>query len=69
MKKHQKHQNETKLNDVYSRNNLPKIKNGIHVIDFGEYEWKGTNLIAFCVNGNNVTYFDGFVVEYIPKEI
>ena len=32
------YQNETKFNDVYSRNNLPKIKDGVHVINLDEYE-------------------------------
>ena len=29
----------------------------------------GTHWIAFYVNDNNVTYFDSFGVEHIPKEI
>ena len=30
------YQNKTKLNSVYSRNNLSKIKDGVHVIDLDE---------------------------------
>ena len=26
-------------------------------------------MIAFCVGGNNVAFFDGFGVEHVPKEI
>ena len=29
----------------------------------------GTNWIAFYVNAKNVTYFDSFGVEHIPKQI
>ena len=29
----------------------------------------GTHWIALYVNGDNVTYFHGLGVEYIPKEI
>ena len=29
----------------------------------------GRYWIALCVNGHNVTDFDSFGVEYIPKEI
>ena len=29
----------------------------------------GTHSVAAYVNGDNVTYFDGFGVERIPKEI
>ena len=46
------YQNETKFTGVYSRNNLPKIKDGTYII-----------------NNNNITYFDSFGVEHIPKEI
>ena len=30
--------NEPKFNDIYSRNNLPKINDGAHVINSDEYE-------------------------------
>ena len=30
------YQNEPKFNDVYSRSNLPKIKDGTYVINFGK---------------------------------
>ena len=40
----QKHyQNEPKFNGVYSRNNLPKIKNRAYVINL--YEYKSVKLI------------------------
>ena len=32
----QKYENEPKLNDVYSRNNLPKIKDGVYIINLDE---------------------------------
>ena len=64
------YQNEPKFNGIYSRNYLPKIKDGAYVINHGEYESIGTHWIALCVNGNNnAIYFDSFVVEHIPKEI
>ena len=59
----------------YSRNNLPKIEDGVYVIHFDEYESIGSRRIALYVNGDNVeayndaTYFDNIVVEHIPKEI
>ena len=40
----QKHnQNKPKLNDVYSRNDLPKIKDGAYIINLDEYESIGTH--------------------------
>ena len=62
------YQHEPKLNGAYSRNDLPKIKYGIHVINLDEYRSVGTHWIALYVNGNNETYFDSFWVEYILKE-
>ena len=61
------YQNEPKFNDVYSRNNLPRINDGACIINFDEYESIGTHWIALYVNVKNVTYFDSFGVENIPK--
>ena len=63
------YQNEPKFNGVYSRNNLPKIKNGEYPINLDEHESVGTHWIAFHVNNNNATCFERFGVEHIPKEI
>ena len=66
----QKHyQNEPKFNGIYSRNNLSKTKDGTHIINLNEYESIGTRWIALYVNDNNVTCFDSFGIEHIPKEI
>ena len=69
------HQNEPRFNGVYSRDNLPKIKDGAYIINLDEYSDIGTHWIALYVqnnnnnNNNNVIYFDSFVVEHIPKKI
>ena len=55
------YQNEPKFDGVYSRNNLPKIKDGAYVINFDEFK-------SLYVNGDNVTYFYSFGAEFIPKE-
>ena len=64
----QKYQNKPQINGVYSRNNLPKIKDGAYVINLDEYKSIGTHWIALYENGNNIIYFDHFGVEHIPKE-
>ena len=63
------YQNEPTQNGVYSRDNLPKIKDGAYTINFDEYSDIGTHWIALYVLKNYVTYFDSFVVEHIPQDI
>ena len=63
------YQNEPKFYGVYSRNNLSKIKDWSNIINLEEYESVGTHWIALYGNAENVTYFDSFGVEHIPKEI
>ena len=66
----QKHyQNELKFSGVYSRNNLPNIKDRAYVINRDKYKSIGTNWIALYVKSNNMKYFDSLGVEHIPKEI
>ena len=45
------------------------IKDGAYVINLDECELIVTHWITSYVNGNNVTYFNIFRVEYSPKEI
>ena len=40
-----------------------------YVINLDEYSNIGTHWVALYVQNNNVTYFDSFGVEHIPKEI
>ena len=64
------YQNESKFNGVYSRDNLPnKIQDGAYVINLDEYSDIGTHWISLYVKNNDITYFDSFRVEHIPKEI
>ena len=65
----QRYQKEPGFNVVYSRNNLPKRKDGVCVINLNEYKSIGTHCKAFYVNEDNVAFFDSFGVEYISKEI
>ena len=62
------YQNELKVNDNYSRNNLPKIKDGTCVIYLDECKSIGTLCIVLYINNNNITYFDSFGPEDIKKK-
>ena len=62
-------QNKTTFNSVYSRNSLPKTKDGAYVINLDEFKSIGTHWIALYVkDNNNAICFDRFGVEHIPKE-
>ena len=64
------YQNEPKFNGVFSRDNLPnKIKDGAYIINLDEYSDIDTHWISLYVKNNDITYFDSFGVEHIPKEI
>ena len=64
------YENESRFNGVYSRDNFPKIKDGVYVINLDEYSDIGTHWVALWVNNSNsVTYFGSFGVGHIPKEI
>ena len=57
------------LNGVWLTHNLPKIKDGAYVINLDQYESVGTPWIVLYVNDEDLTYFDSFGVQHIPKEI
>ena len=66
------YQNEPKFNGVYSRNNLPKIKDGAYVINLVDFKAIRTQWIALYMNGysrRGSIYFDNLGVEHIPKEM
>ena len=63
------YQNKPRFNGVYSGHNLPKIKDRAYQINFDEYSDIGTHWVAMYVHNDDVTYFDSFGVEHIPKEI
>ena len=63
------------FNGVYSKNNLPKIRDGLYEINLDEFKSIGSHWKAFYVNGNigrasyDAIYCDSFGVEHIPKEV
>ena len=45
----QKYENKPRFNGVYSRDNLPKIKDGACIINLDEYSDIGTHWVAHCI--------------------
>ena len=54
------YQNEPRFNVVYSRDNLPKIRDRAYIINLDEYSNIRTHWVALYAHNNNVTYFDSF---------
>ena len=64
------YQSEPRFNGVYAKDNLHnKIKDQAYVINLDENSDIETHWIALHILKDNVTYFDSFEVEHIPKEI
>ena len=61
--------NEPTFNVVYSRDNLQEMNDGAYIINLVEQSDIGTHWVALYVKNNDVTYFDSFGVEHIPREI
>ena len=57
------YQSKDRFIGVYSRDNLPNIKDGCYVVNLDEYSNIGTPWIALYVNNNS------FGIEHILKEI
>ena len=60
---------ESKFIGVYFRYSLSKIKDRAFIINLDGYESISALWIALYFNNIDVTYFDSFEVEHIPKEI
>ena len=63
------YQDKPRFNGLYSRDNLPKIKDEAYVINLDEYSDIGTHSVTLYLDNNDVTYFKSFGVEHILKDI
>ena len=60
---------EPRFNGEFSRNNLPKIKNGAYVINLNDENIKGTHWVLLLIDKNTAVYFDFFGIGYIQQEV
>ena len=59
-------QNELRVNAVFSRDNLSRIKDGANIDEYSDIR---THWVALDVQNNDGFYFNSFGAEHIPKEI
>ena len=60
---------EPRFNGVFSRNNLPTIKDGAYVINLDDKNSKGTHWGSLFIDRNAMVYFESFGIECIPQEV
>ena len=58
-----------RFNGAFSKNNLPKIKDGAYVINLGDKNSKATHWVSQFIDRNLAICFDSFGIEYIHLEI
>ena len=58
---------EPRFNGVFSRNNLPAIKDGVYVINLDDKNSKGTHSVSLFID--TAVRFDYFGIEFIPQEV
>ena len=51
---------EPRFNGVLSRNNLPRIKEGVYVINLDDKNSKVTHRVSLFIDRNTAVYFDSF---------
>ena len=58
-----------RFNDVFSRNNLPRIKDEPYVKSLNDKNCTGTHWVSLFIHKKVAIYFDSFGTEYIPQEL
>ena len=55
----------SRFNGVFLRNNLPKIKDGVYMINLSDKKSKGTHWVSLFFDRNTALYLDSFEIGYI----
>ena len=58
-----------RFNSFFSRNNLPRIKDGAYIINLDDKNIKVTHWVSLFIDRNIAVYLDSFGIEYIPLEV
>ena len=54
---------------LFFQKKLPKIKDGVYVINLDDRKIKGTHWVSLFIGKKTAIFFDSFGIEYIPQEI
>ena len=54
-----------RFNNVYSRDNLTRIKDRVYFINLDDKQSKGTHWVLQFIDKNTAVCFDSFEIEYI----
>ena len=60
---------EARFTGIFSRNNLPKIKDGAYLINLDDKKRKGTHWVSLLIDRNTATCVDSFGIEYTLQEV
>ena len=60
---------EPRFNEVFSRNNLHRIKDGAYLINLDDKNSKGTHWVSLFIDRSTGVHFDSFGIEYVPQEV
>ena len=54
---------------VFSRDTLPRIKDGANAINLDNIQSKGTHWVSLSIDSNTVVYFEFFGIKYTLQEV
>ena len=57
------------LTFIFSRDNLPIMKDEAYVISLDDKQSRGTHWVSLFVYRNEAVYFDSLEIEYIPQKV
>ena len=57
------------INGAFSRDSLPRIKDGAYEINLDENQSKGTHWASLFIDKHMALYFHSFDIEYILQEV
>ena len=60
---------EPRFSDLFSRNNLPRIKDAAYAINLVDKNSQRTHSVWEHIDRNSALHFEFFRIEYIPQEV